>query len=248
MEQMGTQTTTLSTIRDFLRAERREPPPWAPPTRAVDELYAMLTERRDDDLFWARLGDLASRLADRRFCSAALARVEALDGATVDRLLEDLRASIGGASEPRRTLKDWLGSAISVAALTGFLLLGTAAGCAEDDDDQGSDSDVDSDSDSDSDTDSDTDTDTDDLCDEAIGHGFSGAEGEIYCDLIEIIEEADVADWIKQQLYECLPELDADYRANLLEQFQSMSDAELAAYLQDMVAYGGVCYDDTGTH
>jgi hypothetical protein len=217
----------LGTIRDFLRAERREPPPWASPRRAVDELYDLLRQRRGDDLFWLRLEDLTSRLADSRFSSAALARSEAIDGATADRLLADLRSSLGGGDASPRSIRDWMGSKMSAAALTGFLLLGTATGCAEDDDDDnggggggGG------------------------LCQDAIDEELSGEEGEVYCDLIDIVESADVSSSVKQDILDCLPELDADYREFLLEQFQGMSEQQLAEYLEDMVSWNGVCSSD----
>ena len=248
METQGGRTTTLGTIRSFLRAERREPPPWAPPTRAVDELYALLRERRDDDLFWARLRDLAERLQDHRFSSEALARAEAIDGNTVDRLLDDLRASLDGNEEQRRTLKDWLGSAISGAALAGFLLLGSATACEEGDDDTGADSDADSDSDSDSDSD----TDNYDTCAAAITEGFTGETAEVYCDLIVIINDADISASDKQELLDCLPELDADYRQWLLEHFDTLTEQQIADYLEDMVGPYGLCSSgsdsDTDTH
>ncbi|MBW2277511.1 MAG: hypothetical protein JRF63_08470, partial [Deltaproteobacteria bacterium] len=191
--------------------------------RAVDELYALLRERRDDDLFWLRLSDLAGRLEDQRFSADALSRADAIDGSTVNRLLEDLRSSLG-TSAPRRTLKDWLGAAISGAALAGFVLLG-AATCSSDDNG---------------------------LCDEADEEGFQHDNGEVYCDLIEIIENADVSAWVKTQLLDCLPELDASYRATLLEQFQSMSESELADHLEAMAGMFGICGSgadtDTDTH
>jgi hypothetical protein len=53
---------------------------------------------------------------------------------------------------------------------------------------------------------------------------------------------------MKQELLSCLPELDAAYRANLLETFLDMTDEQLAEHLQDMVSYGGICYTEEDTH
>jgi hypothetical protein len=211
--------TTLQQIRDFLRRENAAPPPWTRPEGSVEALYDLLRLRRDDERFWASLKDLASRLEDRRFDAARLGACEVLGHATLDRLLDDLRASLDAPGKPR--LPDWLRSGVSAAALMAFLVLGTATACAP----------------------ADPAGTEDGTCGEAIANSIPAGEAGTYCELVEIIKAAAITAETKQILLDCLPDLDAAYREELLDQFVNSTDEQIASILDAMTSLHGTCDD-----
>jgi hypothetical protein len=229
-------TTSLLEIRSFLCAERAALPPWAAPEESLASLYALLVDRRDDTLFWTRLRRLALRLEDRRVDLERMRHSEALGYATMDGLLTDLRADLRAMSpHPAISWKRVLQGSLRATSLAAFLLLGTAtASCADDDpaaDGGGGSGDTD-------------DTDTA-LCQEASDQGITGDDGQTYCDLVDIINGASLTGEQRASLLDCLPNLDAAYRESLLEAFDTMSDAQIAAHLEQMLGDGGICYQDT---
>ncbi len=236
-------TTSLSEIRDFLRAEGCSVPPWSVSRRTVDSLFALIKYKRNDEFFWRELKTLTDRLEDRRFSHATLYNSDVLAGHSLNDLIDDLKRSLGRPEQKNRNLRDWTTGTISAAALAGFLFLGMATGCDDNDDSESA-----TDSDSDSDSDSDTDTDTDTLCDSAVELSILGHDGQVYCDLIDIINEANIEGWEKTELLDCLPDLDAAYREQLLTQFQEMDDQEIAAYLSSMLEGSAPCATEEDTH
>ena len=207
-------TTSLMEIREFLGNHQYDAAPWDNQKRVVDQLYDALNEKRDDLLFWTDLKSLVRRLEDRRFDQTIFSNSTAFQNATLDQLLDDLRRSLGdgdgGSSGGNNSdIKRWAKKSISATALFSFLLLGVAVGCNEDDGDDKDSA----------------------LCAEAEDERLTGQEGEVFCDLVDIIRNADIPSVTKMELLECLPELDATYREEILEMFQSMTDQEIADYL-----------------
>jgi hypothetical protein len=222
-----TTATSLIDIRDFLSEHRCAASPWEHPDRVVDRLIAELRERRHDEAFWADLRDLVERLEDRRFDATAFRGASALRGATVDRLLGELRISLGNGGPPpggASGVRAWAKKSLGTTALFALLLLGVAVGCREGDDDDNA-----------------------AQCDEAGLYGIPDDEQGVYCDLVDIIQSADISNATREQLLSCLPDLDAAYREYLLDLFQTMSDDQIASYLtnydQEICANGGD--DDT---
>jgi hypothetical protein len=214
--------TTLVEIRDFLRRRSCAPAPWETPQGAVDRLRAALAAKRDDELFWRDLKDLTRRLEDRRFDRTALRGSQALGEAATDQLLDELRAALDGdgpnALPAERPARNGGGRALAGVALLGFLLLGAALGCDDGESD---------------------------LCGDAIAAKIPGDDGVVYCELMDIIRRADISKADKHYFMECLPDLDATYRAHLLHLFERMSDHDIAAYLE----YNDICWppdDDYG--
>jgi hypothetical protein len=218
-------TTSLLEIRRFLEAEKAAPSPWAEPKESLESLYALLAARRDDPIFWSRLHKLVERLEDHRVDLSRLAHSEAFGHATVERLLDDLRADLQeDAGAAKLSWRQALAGSLRATSLAAFLLLGaaTAAACDDAAAEGG-------------------------LCSEATENGISGADGEVYCDLVDIINGSSLSSDAKADLLDCLPSLDAAYREVLLDAFQSMSDAEISGQLQEMLNPCGEC-NDTDCH
>jgi hypothetical protein len=238
----NTQTTSLFEIREFLAAQNCAPTPWEKPEGVVERLYAALADKKGDERFWHELKALLARLEDRRFNAQALAGSEALPAATTDEIMDDLRAALGMSDGLR--MKRWISRPIGTAAILAFLLLGSAVGCKDsgDDDDTAAAAEADDDDDAYYGNDDDATGDDDAVCQQAQWENFTGKEGQVFCELIDIVEEANIASWAKEILLDCLPELGATVRANLLEQFQTMNDEQIVDKLEDLVDYGGPCY------
>ena len=203
-------TTSLMEVREFLGDHHYQTAPWDSQKRVVDQLYGALNEKKDDQPFWTDLKSLVSRLEDRRFDRTIFSNSTAFQNATLDQLLDDLRRSLGdgeGGSGGGNgsSVKRWAKRSISATALFSFLLLGVAIGCNEDDDGT--------------------------ICSDAEEEGLSGQDAEVYCDLVDIIKSADISNSTKEHMLNCLPYLDAAFREEILEMFESMTDQEIAEYL-----------------
>jgi hypothetical protein len=211
-----TYSTGLIEIRDFLRERRCVPAPWSAPRDVVDGLYAALTEKRADAVFWGDMKVLLRQLNDRRVNTAALRNLEVLSDGALDKIADDLRASLnGGNGQGRSALRRWVSQPVGIAALLGFLVLGTAVGCDEGGNGSGA-------------------------CPAAKEDNVPSDEAAVYCQLVSLIRSADIAQWDRDALLDCLPELDGAYRENLLAQFNEMTDEQLADALEDLV-YADVC-------
>jgi hypothetical protein len=128
------------------------------------------------------------------------------------RLTLDGGRSAPGGGGPDGGRRGWL-KPMSGAALLMFLVLGAAVGCNEEKRDEKSDG----------------------LCAQAKEQNLTGHEGDVYCELTGLIRSSSIPAQDKYALYACLPELDAAYREQLLDMFEEMSDAELAAALENLV-------------
>lgn len=212
--------TVLHDIRSFLDTHGHPVPAWSPAQTPLEALYRLLRDRRGDDALWSDLNALTRAVAEAR-----LRPDHALDAADVSDLLAELRHALE--ESPGRDplpLRRWAATA-PIAALSGFLLLGAAMGCTTpgNDDDDDDDSAV-----------------AEQACQEAIDHEIPQAEQDVFCQLVDLIEGASVGDGTREQLMECLPELSAEQREELLDAFVAASDEELAGLLED-AAFSQLC-------
>ena len=224
------QATSLLEIREFLSTHHCVPAPWESPKDVAEHLYGALCAKREDQKFWFELQDLVNRLDDLRFDRAAFDGADAFRGTTLSHLMTDLRNSLDGGSRGGG-IRRWASRSLCVAALFSFLLLGVAAGCSNDSGD---------DDDNDDSAAMPADDDTAylfDSCPQADAEGILGYDGEVFCVLIDIINAADLPAATKNDLLECLPQLDADYRADLLEVFQTLTDEQIADYLSNPTVF-----------
>jgi len=206
-------TTDLLVIRAFLAEHRCAVPPWEKPARVVEQLYAALREKRSDREFWSGLKDLLARLEDRRFHPPAVSGSCALSGTTLATLIDDLQQALNHGSS-NGDFRLWIRRSVGAAALLAFLLLASAVAQAGQK--------------------------------PAAGDGLftpekpfaAAVDGQIYNELLEVIEAAEMPAWVKMDLLECLPELDGAYRETLLDLFAEGNEAELAAFLNDVYRSG----------
>lgn len=228
------QTTSLTEIRDFLAAEGCAPEPWSTPEAALQRLYALLVERNDDERFWARLKELTRRLDRGRFDPSALPEFETLGSAAVDRLVDDLRKSLGDGDgdKSQRTLGQWLSSNAGMA-LVAFLMFGISISCADDEPEPEPTWTVNNWS-------CQAQADYYDITDDD--------ERDRLCSLGDYVNGADVYDSDKNLMLDCLPDLSAAYRMELLDQFQNATAEELNDILTEMTAWGGTCEEDYSGH
>lgn len=221
-------STSLHDIRDFLSKYHRDARPWDDPKTALNNLYTLLSEKNSDPVFWSDLKDLTTRLEDRRVLRSNMRGSQVLGETSMEKLIDDLRSGISGGSR-QIGLSKWVSRSISVTSLFAFMILGTAVSC---------------------DTDSGGDGGSSAACVEAQGEDFTEDEEVVFCNLVDIIKSADIPDSVKEDILACLPELDGDVRENLLDQFQGMTDENIAATLEDLASYGSICdteyypYDD----
>lgn len=225
------QATTLHEIRDFLAAQAVGPAPWSPARSAVDALYALLRERRGDPGFWAALETLVARLQDARVRPEVIRGSDVLGHATTAELLAALRDALPAKDDGPGEARAWARTTSEARALAAFLLLGTAVACTPqlgDDDD-------------------DDDTTEATGCPEAP-QGLSDHNTDVYCELVDIVRNADVPTWTRDDVLDCLPSLSSAYREELLEMFREYSDSQLANALSELA---DDCYppgDDDAEH
>ena len=209
---------TLHDIRSFLATHGRDVPAWSPSSKPFDALVGLLAERRDDERFWQDLAALTRRIENQRVRPSAFAGV--LGGGEVDRLLRELREAMP--TEPDTapvSTRSWAAT-LNASALAGFILLGAMVGC-DDPVPPG-----------------------EGACEAAENYDIVGVdEQEVFCELAAIIDESSASDWVRDTLMECLPELSADDRADLLDGFLDASDDELAVLLENL-AFSPTCDDD----
>ncbi len=229
--------TTLHEIRHYLDRHGGAPPAWSDARAQVDALYTLLRERRGDERFWKGLSGLAVRLDDARVSPALIEGSEVLGGVTVDQLIDDLRASLPAHGAGPRDTRSWTASSVGITALAAFALLGTSLGCDPLGAGPGAkDSGVPNGSLQPYEN-------IEEACEEAIEAGVDGLwDAAVYCEIVEIIEGADVGENLKTFLLDCLPEYARDEREDLLDAFVDADDAELVEMLEDM-AWSSPCYE-----
>ena len=70
-------------------------------------------------------------------------------------------------------------------------------------------------------------TDTSETCAEAEEHGIGVDASEIFCELVDMIEAADLNQTERDDLMDCLPEMSEEEWADMLSDWSSMSDDEV---------------------
>lgn len=222
--------TTLSEIREFLTAEGCAPEPWSTPEAVLQRLYDLLVEKREDERFWSSLKELVSRMDDRRFDPRSLPGFEVLGEAVVDNLIDDLRENLGQRGPGRKSLRSWMSTGAG-AGLIAVLLLGISISCGSEDD--GFDWTVQS----------------WECQEQADRHDITETDDiDRLCELGDYVKDSDVSTYEKELMLDCLPDMDAARRLSLLEDFQTLSEEDLAYRLSDLTDYG-ICSpprDDSG--
>jgi hypothetical protein len=196
--------TTLNTIRDFLAAQGSDTPAWSPAERAIDGLLELLRQRKEDPEFWTALEGLVTNLQDSRVAPELVEGSELLDGATLGQLLKELRAALPSDEAPA-TARGWASGLGAIQALAAFVLLGTAVGCPP----------VRGPA-------------TPATCSDVEQLGLSEEDGQVYCDLLELVSGADIEDYEQTLLRDCLQEMSSTRRQQLLDSFEGLSEEELA--------------------
>ncbi|MBZ0271076.1 hypothetical protein K8I61_03505 [bacterium] len=238
-------TTSLIDIRDFLRAHDAAPPPWESADAVVEHLFVLLRERADDDAFWRDLKMLLARLEDRRFDSTALANASALGVTNLDAVIDRLRAELGTLNGSPSGVRAFFAGPLGGAAILGFLLMATSYSCFSGDGDGDGTNDVSDDDAFPADDDAnDDDAFTNKDCERADWYDYTGREADVFCELVAIVERAEISSSDRSDILACLPDLGGAYREELLDAFQDMSDERLADYLEGMLQYGGECYEE----
>lgn len=214
-------TTTLHDVRDFLHAQGADLAPWTPAAETVEALLALLRQRRDDEAFWTELAGLLEQLEDARVRPELIRGAEVLDGAAAGELLTALRRALPQVDAPAGD-RSWLRGASAAKVLAAVLLLGTAVGCPPN---QG-------------------------VVDDCSIEDQELTESEqIYCELVGMVDDAGVSSGVANDVLDCLPMLSTVRREQLVEEFRSLTDQELAEALQDL-AWSQECDDgsDGGDH
>ena len=206
--------TSLHHVRDFLLTQGDATPQWSTGAEAVDALYALLRERRDDEAFWSELAGLLERLEDSRVRPDLIRGADVLGGAAVGQLLAELRAALPAADAPS-DVRSWISASSSAGVLAALLLLGSAVGCVPQLNGNPSDDD-----------------DAVETCDEAIEQGYQAETADVYCELIDLVRSADTSISVREDVLDCLPTLSAEYRESLLALFRTYDEETLAEALQ----------------
>lgn len=220
--------TSLTDLREFLAAEGCAPKPWSTPEAVLERVFDLLLERRGDEQFWKRLKVLVAQLDERRFDRRALPGFEVLGDTVVDRLIDDLRDSLGDSAAEGRPLRPWLARSAGMAAVA-FILFGLAVSC-DNSESEGAPYDYQ------------VAVDAWDCVEEAANYDITTPdEIERLCDLGDFVKESGVGSYEQDMMLDCLPGLDEAYRVSLLERFQNASDNELNDLLMEMTEDWAVC-------
>lgn len=223
---MTSRAPTLVELRRFLVEEGCALEPWSSPEAVVRSLHDLLAHKRDDERFWARLKELSRRLDARDFDARGLPDFEVLGPAAIDRLVDELRGSVGPSRS--RSVLDWLRTGAGLGAIL-VVVLGLALSCADEEP-----ADIDAPWSPDA-----------WQCDVvADGHGITDeAERDALCQLGDYVKGAAVTDSTMRAVLDCIPGYDAAWRADLLDQFENATAEELNALLVDLIGPGGDCED-----
>ena len=223
--------TTLEDVHAWLTQQGAGLPRWSTGAAALEALLTLLEDRRDDPAFWAELAPLFSRLSDPRVRPELVGDGSSLDD--VGPLLDDLRASLP--ARAGQGARAWARGLHSGRALACFALLTAAVACTGGKDDTSS-------------TTPDDTVPTTEPCDEAVSADVTDdAEVAVYCALVDLIRDADIAGGDVSMLLDCLPAFTAAERANMLDEFLTLDEDALAARLHE-IAWDEPCYDGGGTH
>lgn len=127
--------TSLQQMRRFLAESGARLPPWSESDHVLEELVSLFHARRDDSAFFARLTPFLSALresAARGESGLPTKDAEVLSQATVESLVEELRATLRSApaGAPKSFLRSLIGE--RTAALMSLALLAAGVtGCSK---------------------------------------------------------------------------------------------------------------------
>jgi len=221
---------SLVEIRRFLLDEGCAVEPWSSPEVVLQSLHDLLAMKRDDERFWARLKELARRLDARCFDPRALPDFDALGPVAVDRLVDELRRSVAPGRVP---VREWLQKSAGLGAIL-VVVLGLTLSC-------------DSSSEAPADV---APWSPDDWQCESVADSYAiddADDRDALCELGDYVKGATVTEGTMHLMLDCLPGYDMAWRANLLEQFEGATAAELNAMITDLTSEGAACgpiYDD----
>jgi hypothetical protein len=194
--------SSLHDIRHFLSRYQDAPEPWASSEQALDRLYGLLLERQSDDAFWRDLAGLVRCLEDQQLRASLLASAEEMEPQATDALLVALRAALRKANGPSQARAAFARSCRTAPPLAGFLLLGLAVACTDKAEEAG-------------------------LCQEAEDLSLGADEGQVYCELIDMIDASNINEYDKESLLECLPDMTHAEWEDLLSDWAEMSEGEV---------------------
>ena len=204
--------TSLHDIRRFLSRHGHGAQPWNSSGEALDQLVGLLQDRAQDQTFWKDLSELVHRLEDRRVSSALLSKHDVVSPEAVDALITAIQEALGPQDDRHSSRTAYARTCKTASSMAGFLLLGMAVACGSDDAD---------------DTGKDDDAGSTEICAEAEEHGIGVDASEIFCELVDMIEAADLNQTERDDLMDCLPEMSEEEWADMLSDWSSMSDDEV---------------------
>jgi hypothetical protein len=204
----------MVSIRDFLRQQGAEIAPWSSAKTAIDGLFAVLDSRGGDERFWRELKELVLNLDDDRFKPSSPGGAAIVSEGQVDLIIEQLEESMLRAGGA-----DPNGATsawLRASPPPGALLAFLLLGSS---------------------------LGCSDPCVERAVE--DGVEGDLYtyCELVALINDADIPWNIRINLLDCLPRLDESARYWLLEAFENAPDDELLETLVE-ISSSAKCDDD----
>jgi hypothetical protein len=228
--------TTLADIRLFLVEQRCGSPPWSTSEATLDGLFGLLVRERESDRFWDRLAGLTRRLQDRQLHRDLISGSDVLGNHTTDDLLRALRVSLR-AHQGQRPGVGFARDQRNPQSMAGLVLLGLAVACGGDKaDDTAASSDDTSASQSDDSGGSGTDDSGlgDSACQEAADNGITGADSEIFCQLVDLIEASGLSEADKQALLDCLPDMLSVQWQVLLDNWAKMDEVQIEEQMENL--------------
>jgi hypothetical protein len=79
-----------------------------------------------------------------------------------------------------------------------------------------------------------------DLCAEALDADATNEEGDVFCQLVDVIRKSDTPRWMKDEMVECVRYFDHQERRQLVDDFTEASKTALVAQFKDIL-WSGVC-------
>ncbi len=198
-------TTSLHDIRRFLSCHGHGAQPWTSSGEALDQLVGLLEDHAQDETFWKDLSGLVHRLEDRRVSPALFSAHDVVSPEAADALVTAIREALGTTKDRHSSRTAYARGCKTASSLAGFLLLSMAVACGEDE--------------------------KEGVCDEAADNGIKGDSAEIYCDLVDLIDAADVSSDTKNGILDCLPDVDEEEWADMLDDWSRMKDE----YVEDQM-------------
>jgi hypothetical protein len=229
-------TTNLHDIRRFLSCHGHGAQPWSSSGEALDQLVGLLEDRAQDETFWKDLSGLLHTLEDRRISPALFSTQDVVSPEAVDALVTAIQDALATAKDRHSSRTAYARGCKTASSLAGFLLLGMAVACGNDDaDDTGKDGDSGSAASSED-------------CAEAVEHGIEGDAAEVFCELIDMIEAADLDEYEREDLMSCLPDMSEAEWSDMLSDWSSMSDEDVEHEMKVLSWTSCETRDDSDLH